>query len=298
MRLTVYLLALLAAHPFEWIAAGQVRGAGVMGFGGLLGHGDIGHHHENEELEDTGAKSTKKKDDTHKGTGNDYEESSEDGDALVDDEVPADDDGATDDVGGTPPDGDDTPTPPDGFQLRDLFFPCELIESQFELPVSCELDVVDALLSEGSVGITVDLNDRVCTPSILNRNACVSPIYSAYFGIFNLAISSRVDFTNITVGEFALGDVGLELEACGTDSETDNFFCSCEASFNGNACASCEICGFGNGNPITGVSFDCTNLVPLLSSFNSCQEVAAIQSLQADKIPVSVPNFIKELEFR
>lgn len=240
-----------------------------------------------EDVEETKS-SSKKKSSTNEDNGSDFDEVDEVDDVDQSDENVEVSDGS---------DGGNDERQED-FRLRDLFFPCQLLQAQFELPISCRVDIFESLESDGSVGAVVEVNDPVCSPALLNRNACVNPIYSAYFGLTDLAISSRVDFTNITVGEFELGDIGLELEACGLGSGLTNVFCNCEASYNGQACNSCQICGLGNGNPINAVEFDCTNLVPFLSNFNSCEEINVLQALKTGNIQVSVPNFIKELQFR
>lgn len=286
MRLPVSLLAFLVALNVESTAAGQIRGGDVMETG------DLRANVKEKEIEimiveEAGEKSTKKKDSAKQDNGKKNKEVG-DYDENVDDDDVQDDDGEV----------VYTSMEPDGFQLRDLFFPCQLLQAQFDLPISCRVDIFESLESDGSVGALVELNAPICTNTIFNLNACVSPIYSAYFGLSNFALSSRVDFTNISVGEFELGDIGIELEACGAGSGLSNTFCSCEASYDGNACSSCEICGFGNGNPINAVEIDCTNLVPFLSNFNSCQEIPALQTLKGGRIPVSVPNFIREMEFR
>lgn len=288
MRITTSVLACLLALTLEMTSAEQVRRGDVKTTDDTKGR-EKGAKATDIKIGavESNAKSKKKKDSINL----EDESFDDDDDGMVDDDDGmVDDDGAADDDGWNDDDG-----APGDFQLRDLFFPCQLLQAQFDLPISCRVDIFESIESDGRVGVVVELNDPVCTPTILNRDACVRHSFSTYFGLSNFALSSRVDFKDITVGEFELGDVGLELEACPIGSGLTNVFCGCEASYNGNACSSCRICGLGNGGPLNAVEFDCTNLVPLLSNFNACEEINVIQTLKGDRIPVSVPNFIREL---
>ena len=182
--------------------------------------------------------------------------------------------------------------------------PDNVASIQGEQPSGSALNTEEALLSPSSTSDLVDTENTTDTPSpdgvpspnstkdeLSDGNTAVDPSVSVMSNDTDVDVPSTLD-DEPPVDDTSDGGDGNGGGDVDDDSGSNGGgLCTCNAAYKGRSCQLCEFCRGG------GVRFDCSNIVPMISSGGQCQSIDAITSLlgNGQRILPTIPDFLFNL---